>query len=99
VVKALLEAGANVNARTLEGFQSTALHLAAGATQELAVRLLVELGADVTSEDKYQATPLHRAARGGNPKIVKFLLENGSDVSVQDDKKRLPIWYAVMNNH
>jgi len=48
VVKALLGAGANVNARYLEGFQSTALQLAEGATQELAVRLLVELEADVT---------------------------------------------------
>lgn len=63
VVRALLEAGAAVNAR--DGQWQTPLHLGACKGRAECVRILLEAGADVMSEDREGRTPLDYAEAPG----------------------------------
>lgn len=60
-VKALLAAGANVNARDREG--ATPLHMAVFATRAASVKLLLEAGADVEAKTDAGRDPLSLARR------------------------------------
>lgn len=88
VLRYLVSAGANVNARTPAG--ETALMLAAYFRQEdngristeqheQALRMLLEAGADVENETYYY-TPLAYAAYRGHERVIRILLERGADV-------------------
>jgi ankyrin repeat protein len=58
----------------------TPLWWAAEKGREAVVKLLLEKGADVESEDRYYGhTPLSRAARGVYEAVVKLLLEKGAE--------------------
>ena len=61
-VKALLENGAEVNARDMDGL--TVLHHAASDGRIDIVRLLIERGADVNAMDEEGRTPLYPAICG-----------------------------------
>ena len=58
----------------------TPLHHAAGQSKFEAVKLLVELGADVNAKAKSGATPLHHAASMSRFGAIKFLVEMGAVV-------------------
>lgn len=72
-VKALVAAGADVNARTGSGL--TALIGAAYVGEIEIVRVLCENGADVNIPTNAGVTPLHAAAEYGHVSLVEYLLE------------------------
>ena len=80
VVAALLEAGADVNARGIS--DRTPLHrAAAGNENPPVIALLLRAGADVNARARGGRTPLHEAgARNGNPDVIAALVESGADV-------------------
>ncbi|XP_060656659.1 myotrophin-like [Drosophila nasuta] len=57
----------------------TPLHYAADFGQLKMIKFLVDIGADVNSEDKYNITPLLAAIWEGHTECVEFLLEKGAD--------------------
>jgi ankyrin repeat protein len=78
-VKALLDAGASVAARSTNGV--TALHEAAMGGNVTVVGLLISAGADVNAaEPAYGQTPLMLAAAKGRTEAVKMLVERGANV-------------------
>lgn len=83
VIRAILEAGANVNRQTDEGY--TALHCSidvngeANLNTEEVIGLLVSAGADLKSRQHYGWTPLLRAVVEGTAAEVKVLLAAGAD--------------------
>ena len=97
MVKLLLEAGADVEAR--DEFGDTALHEAAKRGHAAVVKLLLEAGADMEARDESGDTALHEAVsdswvritikRGGSVEshaaVVKLLLEHGADVEAKDE--------------
>ncbi|MBA3312736.1 MAG: ankyrin repeat domain-containing protein [Planctomycetaceae bacterium] len=63
---------------------------AAGTEEEAleAVRVLLELGADVNAADENGETAMHGAAYQSRAELVNLLAENGADVSIWDRKNK-----------
>ena len=76
-VRALLQARADVNARTSDG--ATALHWAAYRNDLESADRLIRAGADVTVANAYGVTPLSLACTNGNAALVERLLQAGAN--------------------
>ena len=98
VAKALIDKGADVNAKDREGW--TPLHSAAMDGNVDIVRLLINDGAYVDAkggEDTW--TPLHLAAFFGRYDAAKLLTEKGADVNAEDKLGRTPLELAAEEGH
>ena len=84
VVKALVEAGADVNA-SAQGY--TPLYRAAGVGHLEIVRYLIAQGAAVNAAgNSYRTTPLMNAARSGQLAVARVLLDAGADPNAEGTK-------------
>ena len=92
-VRALLDAGADVNVRQPDG--ATALHWAAHWDDAEMARLLVRAGADVDAAGAYGVTPLSLAAANASAALVEFLLEAGADPNAVRDSGETPLMRAA----
>ncbi|KAI1646077.1 uncharacterized protein F4817DRAFT_157429 [Daldinia loculata] len=61
------------------------------------VKILVEGGVDVNSQDYDLRTPLHRAVARRKSKLVRFLLEKNANVNAKDGRGDTPWVLAVIN--
>jgi ankyrin repeat protein len=93
-VKALLEAGADVNATDELG--ECPLHIAAVRGYLQAVSMLIDKGADVNAGDVRGLTPLHAAAWSGNNEIVALLIDKGADINARDEDGVTPLHAAAL---
>ena len=82
IVKALLDAGADVTGRGLSGV--TALHKAATSGRLDVVVLLLKSGVDITVVDDSGNTPMLAAAEAGHVEVVCFLAERGADLGCRN---------------
>lgn len=107
MVQFLLDNGANINARSING--ATPLLLAAEHGHESVAGFLLKRDAD-TSLALLQAgfnhrefgvivgdTPLHAAARLGHDEIVGLLLEKNANVAARNEKGQIPAVVAKEN--
>ncbi len=91
-VRFLLDAGADVNARSKSGV--TALHW--GATEPAKVRLLLDAKADVNAVSQLGRTPLIvAAAAAGTGEVVRLLVARGADVNATDASGITPLIAAA----
>jgi ankyrin repeat protein len=70
----------------------------AAATEEEAleaVKLLLDLGADINAKDKNGETAMHGAAYQSLPKLVKMLADRGADIRVWNQKNKWE-WTPLM---
>ena len=96
-VSLLLEKGAELEARDIDGW--TPLMVAAGksSTPEI-VQLLLEKGAELNARSTAGGTPLMFAARNSStPEIVQLLLEKGADALAKDKEGKKAIDHAQKN--
>ena len=95
LVMHLIEKGADVGAKAVDG--RTALHLASGARliNEQILRLLIEASADVNAQDIEGYTALHSAADTGSIQSIKLLNANGSLIDKTSLDGWTPLWVAV----
>ncbi len=64
--------------------EETALFWSVNAGNLKAAKLLIELGADVNTQNNMQRTPLMKAALSGDLKLVELLVENNADLNITD---------------
>jgi ankyrin repeat protein len=78
VIRALLDGGADADARDRQG--RTVLHGAASRGQLWAVDLLLTGGATIDPVDNQGQTPLHLTVKEGHAAVAAHLLDRGADV-------------------
>jgi len=83
--KALLEAGAEVNAYSTSEQRVQPLHSAAAGRHIAVCRVLIAAGADVNATQRLGYTPLHAAAQHGDVEMVELFLSAGADPSAATD--------------
>jgi TonB family protein len=96
-VRALLDAGLDVNARNEDAW-TPLLYAALGGHPEV-VNLLLEYGADVNASNSAGWTPLIAAAMSGRAEVVGMLLERGADVNAGDTSGQTALMYAARGGH
>jgi uncharacterized protein len=99
LVEALLEHGADVNARARNGTNNMALHAAATARNLAAVRALVEHGADVNARQEGGWTALHSAALSGDVEMARLLISHGADVQARASNNQNALDLALTKGH
>ena len=90
----LIALGADVNAQRTND-KVTPLHLASSWNHYMAVRLLMENGADANILSDDGRSPLHDAASKGFFNVVRLLLDYGAEVNIPDINGYTPFHYAV----
>ena len=74
----------------------TSLHVAAKENAINLARRLLEMGADVNSEDERSCTPLHIAAYHAGSEMMILLLENQAKIEAVDDAGCTPLDAAMI---
>lgn len=84
IVRVLIDAGADLSARTNNG--RTALHLAASNSDGAEiVEYLIECGANKEAQDHNERTPIFSAVGKGSLEVLNILANAGANVEVVDD--------------
>lgn len=96
MVKFLIEAGADVNAKSHYG--ATPLSLAAEKGHLEITKVLLSHGADINAKDDHGDTALMYAVEFGHPDAVKLLLDSGSDVTPKDADGETALMVAKRRN-
>lgn len=91
VVRALLAARADANARTANGV--TPLHKAAAESETIGA--LLRAGANVNAMDASGRTPLHWAARYDDAQAVRMFAGRGADANAADNGDNTPLHDAA----
>jgi ankyrin repeat protein len=73
MIRALLDAGANINAANRTGY--TPLHHAAEAGSKEAATLLITSGANLSLRNMYEQTPEQTATASHHPEVAEILRE------------------------
>lgn len=93
-VKALIEAGVDVNALNKSG--EAPLHIAAVIGYQKITALLIAEGANVNARNGRKLTPLHAAAWGDHSEIVALLITKGADINERNKDGATPLHAAAL---
>ncbi|RDW56944.1 hypothetical protein BP5796_13011 [Coleophoma crateriformis] len=85
----------SIGSESPRAWRSNLLYAAIKDDRLLAVKLLIELGADVN--DKKTRTPLHAAAFRKDPSMAEVLLDHGANIEAIDYQGLTPLQQAVLN--
>ena len=93
-----LRSGTDIN-NTVGNDKLTAVHLAANNSNIDVIRLLKEMGADISAKANNGGVPMHYAALNGHVDAIKALKEMGGDISAKDNVRRTPFQCAQSKGH
>jgi ankyrin repeat protein/flagellar basal body-associated protein FliL len=94
-IKLLLENGANVKAKDVNG--NTALAFASREGHSDAIRYLLDKGAEINLKDNDGTTALMMAAARGQMDAVKLLLDKGADITANNNTGMTALIMAAMS--
>ncbi|MDX6491895.1 MAG: uncharacterized protein QOD43_2140 [Gaiellaceae bacterium] len=100
-VRALIDAGADVNATATNSFVDRVqpLHSAAATRNHESSRLLLDAGADVNAQQGDGFTPLMAAAQAGDLELTRMYLDAGADPAIGRDDGTTPASLASAGGH
>lgn len=97
IAKYLIDNGANVDIKDLEG--NTALYVLSHLNNASGVSFLLRYGANPDIKCIYGDTPLHISCLDGNDDIFKILLENGATPLTRNNKNLSVVDIALENEN
>jgi uncharacterized protein len=97
--RALIDAGADVSARSENSFWVLPLHSAASGGHAEIVEILLAAGAEPDPRQRHGWTPLHAAAQNGDLRSVDALLAAGADPTLTNDDGRSAVDLATAAGH
>jgi len=89
VLQALLQAGADPNAKSSNNTARTALHCAVARAHVEVIKALIDAGADINQPNKYGNTPFQLAARYNELEVVEALLQGKVNLNAKNSKTGL----------
>lgn len=99
----LVDAGADVRARTTNALDNQPLHAAVAGNRAEArlssAHLLLDAGAPVNERQSGGFTPLMSAAQSGDSSLLDLLLARGADPTLRDDEGRSAADHASAAGH
>lgn len=101
--RALIEAGADVAARTTNALENQPLHAAVAAgdaeSRLASTKLLLDSGSPVNERQSGGFTALMSAAQNGDRELLEALLARGADPTLRDDEGRSAADHATASGH
>jgi ankyrin repeat protein len=97
-MRALIEHGADVHARSSNDMNNTPLHAAAAGGRTEAVVELLGRKADPDARQHGGWTAMHSAAQSGRLELARLLLDRGANPSLRSDDGATPLDLAQENN-
>lgn len=97
--KLLIDAGADVNARSRNTFNVAPVHGAVARGDIDTLELLLSKGADPNLVQQRWLRPIHEAAASGSLRIVALLLMFGADPAAVTEDGRAPADFAKASGH
>jgi ankyrin repeat protein len=99
LVKALLDRGASIEARSTNAMKNTPLHAASGGRHISTIKLLLEHGANANATQEGGWTALHAAAQNGDRETSELLLAHGADVQARAGNNQCALDLALTKGH
>ena len=97
--KALIAAGADVNAAAKNGLKVAALHAAVAGGKLDIVTAVLEAGADPNAQQQAGFRPMHEAGTKANRALAELLLKHGADPTLTSDDGKSAIDLAREKGH
>ena len=94
-VKELLQSRADLESRSVDGWERTPLHWAARIGHRDVVQLLLEKHAEIEARDTDERTPLLLAVERRQIKVAQLLLEKKAQIDTTDKYRKTPISCAI----
>ncbi|MCJ1249798.1 Ankyrin-2 [Trapelia coarctata] len=92
MIKLLIRKGAAINSTDMNG--KTALHIATAQGNEVAVKVLLELGIDADALDNGRCAALHYVTDldHGSASVAKLLLDSGANIEARAEEEDGTMW-------
>ncbi len=98
-VRALIAAGADVQATARNAFKVQPIHAAAASRNLDIIRAVLEAGADPNVPQQQGFVPLHEAATNGNREMAELLVKHGADPRLANEAGKTSIDLARDQGH
>jgi len=98
-VKALIAAGADVNAAATNALKVAAVHAAVAGRNLEVVKAVLAAGADPNAQQQAGFRPMHEAGANANRNLAELLLAHGADPALPNDEGKTAIDLARDKGH
>ena len=98
-VKALIAAGADVNAAAKNPLKVAAIHAAVAGRNLEVVRVVLDAGADPNAAQQQGFRPMHEAGSHANRALAELLIARGGDPTLKTDEGKSAIDLAREKGH
>jgi cytohesin len=95
VLEFLIQKGANVTEKTIDGLNALHLAIRSGSDNDQLVKLLIDVGTPISGKTNSGDTPLHYSAYMGYLKSASLLISRGASLEEKGQNDSTPLHFAA----